>query len=138
MKINKRALALGVGLLGYFGAVTGYNFYTHHNISYENGNKKVVEKADGILAYTTLEIDRSDESIDVTRRDFLNWRSYEDKNGDGNVDWVYRTLGNPLIRGSHSRSFYRDKDLTQFPVVFEEADKDFRKQMERFKQYINR
>ena len=138
MSLNKKVRSVGFVLLGYFGFVTGCNFYTHHNVSYETDNEKIVKKADGIFAYTTLGINESDGAINISRDSFLNWRSYKDKDGDGDVDRVYRKLGNPLVRGSHSRTFDRDKDLTQFPKVFEEADRDFKNQMQRFKPYINR
>jgi len=136
--VRKLALSVGIPAVAWIGVLTGYNFYAHHNTSYETDNKKVVQKADGIMAHTELEIDTENGSVEITRHHALNFRSYTDSNGDGNVDRVYRRLGNPFARGSHSRSFERDKHMEQYPTVFQEADRDFRQQMQRFKPYINR
>ncbi len=135
--IQKIVLSIGIPVVGWIGGLTGYNFYAHHNVSYETPDKKVVQKADGIIDYTSVEINKEDGSIEITRDHFPNWRSYKDKDRDGNVDEINRR-GNLFVRGSHYSNFDREKHLKQYPIVFQEADRDFRQQIKRFKPYINR
>ena len=113
------------------------NVYQNHNVSYEIESKKVFQKADGIIGNTDV-ILNEDGSRKVVRYSALKgYRSYTDKNDDGIVDEVF-TDPPLLARGGHSRSFYRDEHLNQYPKIFHEADLDFRKQIKRFKPYINR
>ena len=134
--VKRLALSIGVPVVVSVGALTGINFYAHHNINYEVDGKRVFQKADGIFAHTELEINE-DGSVEMDRYSFGNTRFYTDKEGDGKVDRVFQG-SNPFARGSHSRAFHRDKHLEQYPQVFERADQDFRQQMKRFKPYINR
>lgn len=131
-KIAKRlTLSTGVSIVAVVGMWTGSNFYFHHNVNYEEDGKRVFQKADGIFAHTELEINE-DGSVEMNRYSFGNNRFYTDKDGDGKVDRVFQG-SNLFARGSHSRAFYRDEHLEQYPQVFERADQDFRQQMKRFK-----
>lgn len=134
----KQGLERICGVVLGLGVCTGINFYKHHNVSYEivQEGKKVFQKADGIFTYTELEINK-DGSVNINRYPFGDIRFYTDKDGDGNVDSIFQG-SNLFVRGSHSRSFERDKHLKQYPAVFQDADRDFRQQMQRFKPYINR
>jgi len=136
--VRRSATYGGMFVLGGIALVTGHNFYAHHNVSYEGEYGPVFLKADGIIAHTKLKIDKKSGAITVIRNHPLNWRWYEDNNKDEKVDTVEVNVGNILSRGYHSRNFHRDKHLEQYPVVFQEADRDFRQQMKRFKPYINR
>lgn len=125
--IRRLVLPICVG----FGLAGVYNAYLHHNISYETHNKRVMEKVDGIFSHTEIEIDKRDGDVKVVRYDLLNYRSYFDEDEDLKVDEVY--LGdNMFIRGSHSKFFQRDKHFNENSEVFNEADKEFRKQIKRF------
>lgn len=135
--IKGLALSVAIPVVGWIGIFTGYNFYVHHNVNYETDDKKVFQKADGILSHTSIEIDKDRGSVEVTRHHALNYRSYHDNNGDRKVDDVYLG-GNPFRRGAHFRIFRRDKHLEQHPAVFQDADRDFRQQMKRFKLHISK
>ncbi len=134
--IKSLTLSIGVPIAVGLGIVTGINFYLHHNVNYEEDGKRIFQKADGIFDYTELEINE-DDSIDISRYSFGNTRFYTDEDGDEKVDRIFKA-SHPFVRGSHSRAFYRDKHLEQYPQIFERADQDFREQMKRFKPYINR
>ncbi len=138
MNIGQTVLGLvGIGVVITMGGLTGLNFYLHNNVSYETDDKKVVKKADGIMTHTTLEIDKDNGAIKITRNNFLTHRTYTDNDNDGNVDNIFRT-DNPFVRGSYPRTFERDKHLKQYPSLFEKADRDFRQQIKRFKPFLNR
>lgn len=140
MSINKTvktlAQLIGVPLVVTAGALTGLNFYRHHNVHYELGGNKLFKKADGLFGYTVLEIDK-EGSVGIDRYSFANTIFYTDKDGDGNVDNIFQ-WPNLFLRGSHLGIFERGKHLNQYPIVFQDADRDFREQMQRFKPYINR
>jgi len=127
-----------LGTVAGLGVITGLNFYQHHDVNYEivQEGKKVFQKVDGIFAYTKLEINE-DSSVEIGRYSYGDNKFYTDIDGDENVDIIFQ-FGNPFLRGSHSNTFHRDKDLKQYPIVFQEADKDFRGQMQRFKPYTNK
>ena len=134
--VKSLVLSIGVPVVVVVGAGIGINFYAHHNVHYQVDGKRVFQKVDGIFDYTQLEINE-DGSVKVDRYSFWNSRFYTDKDGDGNVDGIFQD-SNPFARGYHLRSFERDKHLKQYPAVFQDADRDFRKQVQRFKPYINR
>ena len=136
-------IALGFGLpiasvATGIGMYAGVNFYQHQNVNYEivMEGKKVFQKVDGIFGYTELEINK-DGSVIISKYSFENGISYTDEDGDGNVDRIIQ-LSNLFVRGSYSNIFSRDKNLKQYPNVFQDADRDFRQQMQRFKPYMNR
>lgn len=119
-----------IGLFGGLGIVTGFNYYINHNVSYETDDKRVFKKADGIFRNTTLKIDKNNDSIYIVRS-HPDYRTYDDKNGNEILDEV--CFGTKLFtRGSHYRCFDRDKHLEQYPLIFQEADEDFKQQIQRF------
>lgn len=133
MNLDNIESYIGLGVIFYMGVQTGCNFYSHHNVNYEEYGQRVYQKADGITAYdyTSLVINE-DGSVEIDRYSLRNYRFYTDKDGDGKVDRVFQ--GDNLFgRGSYSRVFRRDKHLEQYPEVFERADQDFRQQMKRFR-----
>ncbi len=130
------ALSIGVSVVGVVGIWTGVNFYAHHNVSYGEYGNKVFQKVDGIFAYTQLEINL-DGSVNIDRHSFGKDILYTDGEGDGNVDRIVQ-FSSPIVRGPDYRILYRGEDLKHNPVVFEDADRDFREQMLRFKPLINR
>jgi hypothetical protein len=127
---------VGIPIVMGISTLTVINLYFHHNVKYQTDEKTVLQKMDGIVDWTQVTIDK-DGPVHVNRRHLLNWRDYTDKDNDGEVDRIY--LGdNPFVRGSHSKSYYREEDLAKYPQVFQRADEDFRKQIKRFKPHINR
>jgi hypothetical protein len=73
----------------------------------------------------------------VQRHHFFDYRIYEDVNNDGEVDTVYRGA-QPFTRGSYDSLLDRSKHFGEYPEVFKEADKDFKIQLDRFKDLLNR
>ncbi len=112
------------------GGFIGYNFCAHNNVNYETDDKKVMHKVDGIFGHTSLEINKSDDSVKIRRYNPLDLRLYYDYNRDNTVDRVYRE-GILFLRNSQ-KSFYIDRDLKEYPIIFQEANKDFMEQMQRF------
>ena len=136
-KTIKKLLPSAISLVACLGFITGINFCTHHNVSYETDNKKVFQKANGILAHTQIEVNK-DGSVAMNRYNHIRGiRFYTDNDGDGKVDRVIYAA-KLFSRGPHSETFYRDEHLEHYPQVFETADQDFRQQMKRFKPLMNR
>ena len=115
---------------------TGFNLYSHQNVRYvdENG-KKMFQKIDGPFNYTEVKID-TDGSIEINKN-HSHYKSYTDKNGDGLVDRL-GDGGNLLVRGSHFRYLCREEHFGKYTKEFQLADAEFKKEMERFKQLINK
>ncbi|MEK6941048.1 MAG: hypothetical protein AABW49_04065 [Nanoarchaeota archaeon] len=115
------------------------NFFKHHNVGYQMWDgAKVFKKIDGPFDHTELII-HPDGAVEVTRID-CPYRHYEDSNGDENVDMVCHDNSGCTPFGIlefHLR-LYRDEHLEQYPQVFQEADLEFRKQIERFKPLISK
>ncbi|MGM5482174.1 MAG: hypothetical protein ACQESF_01820 [Nanobdellota archaeon] len=131
-KLKDVVKAVGLPIIFSVGVFTGYNFYSHHNVSYETQEKKVFQKVDGVMSHTTLEFNKENGAITLIRDNFLDLKIYKDTNGDRRVDSLYE-LGNPFLRGSHPRSFERDEDFEQYTMVFEDADWALAKQLKRFR-----
>jgi hypothetical protein len=135
-KLAEPAIGLGIGIVISIAPMTGLNFYLHHNVNYEDENKKIIMKADGILNYTELYINKKTGLVHITRNG-LNYHTFTDDDGDSNVDEV----ANPkiLTRSANPKTFYnKNEDLKKYPSVFKEADKEFKQQMQRFKIYTNK
>ncbi|MFA5993282.1 MAG: hypothetical protein WC796_06255 [Candidatus Pacearchaeota archaeon] len=131
------ALTLGIGVAAWTTFFGGCNLYQHQNVRYETPDRKVFEKADGILGYTKLDVDKNTGAVEITRHHGWHYRDFTDSNGDGFVDRV--CLGeNPFIRGSHITFFDREKQLQEYPVVFRDADNEFRNQMQRFEPLMDK
>jgi len=103
----------------------GLNLYYHNNVHYKTDNKKIFQKIDGPLSYTKLVINE-DNSVEILRSSLTNSRSYKAENIDANVNEIYKKGG----------TFYVDEHSKKYPQVFEEANRDFRKQTKRFEHTI--
>ena len=115
----------------FYTGCTGLNFHQNHNVKYLTTDGALTcSKADGVFTSTEVEISK-DGSVKIAR--FLPLRIYSDNNGDGKVDRIYQKVSVFLGRGRHAEEFVRDQHLEQYPLVFQEADKDFNQQRERFK-----
>lgn len=139
MSLTKTVGKLALLALAPLGGWTGLNFYTYHNVAYEEvDGTRVFQKADGVYSSTRLEIN-PDGSVGIERFSFFP-RGYTDDRGDGKVDRISRHP-HLFARGSSTKDvkeLYRTKDLGQYPEVFESADQDFREQMERFQPLIEK
>ena len=111
------------------------NLYQHHNNHYEFEEKKVAEKIDGIFAHTMV-IQNKDDSIKINRFGgvFGNTYFYNDENNDGLVDRIY--MNKQFSRGPKEYSLERNQHFGKYQQIFQEADRDFKNQMERFKSYL--
>lgn len=139
MSIDKRVKSIVVFIAGAgtaLGMLAGINFYEHHNVSYETDNQRVFQKADGILGYTEVRIDE-DGSVKMNRFSWGNNRGYTDKDANGVVDETFGSIPNQFSRGSHFGYLKRNEHLRQYAAVFQEADGDFRQQVQRFKPHLH-
>jgi len=114
--LNWAALIIYLSSLG-----IGLNLYYHNNVHYKTDNKKIFQKIDGLFGYTKLVINE-DNSVEILRSSLTNSRSYKAENIDANVNEIYKK-GETFYIGEHSK---------KYPQVFEEANRDFRKQTKRF------
>ena len=130
-QIKGALLGLGIIVAG----AGGLNAYYHHNVNYELDGKRYLNKVDGILSYTQIEINGGG-SVSLTKLDMGPFLSYDDRNGDKKVDWIFLG-GNPLSRGagSEDRFLKRDVDLERNIQLFQDADKVFEKELKRFNLY---
>ena len=64
---------------------------------------------------------------------FGNSTLYTDQNGDGLVDKFVRYFPN---ESPEFRTFYRS-ELPKYAAVFQEGERDFAEQMQRFKPYMH-
>lgn len=127
---------LGIYTLLGLGGATIFNYFQYHNLVKQGGSgEKIYTKADGagLFGYTRIEINTKRE-VEIIRAHVFNCELYLDKNRDGLVDCVYKSG----FARTRPRVFERDKHLEQYPQLFQQADRDFRQQIERFKSYINR
>lgn len=116
----------------FFVGLTVMNFYEYHDVAYQTSEgERVYSKADGIASHTQVTIGK-DGSVEVSRFNFWGEdRFLTDENGDQAVDRIFKT--GSFARGSHDVALYRDRDFGTYPKDFESADRDFRKQIRRFK-----
>jgi len=103
----------------------GLNLYYNNNVNYKTDNKKIFRKIDGPFGYTQLVVNE-DNSVEILRFSLTNSRSYEAENIDANVNEIYKKGG----------TFYVDEHSKKYPQVFEEANRDFRRQTKRFEHTI--
>lgn len=131
-QIGKTIINLIAGPSIAISILAGINFYFNHNVNYETDDKIVFKKADQILANTEVNIGKGKHWISITRTSILQgYRSYTDEDGDKKVDTIYSS-SSPFKRGSHWRSFSRDKHFEDYKDIFETADKEFSEQLKRF------
>jgi len=113
------------------------NLYTHHNVTERGVDGKIkVSKIDGIFGYT--EIEKKGKTIEVNEfGEFLSYRYYEDKNGDGKVDMIHisESIG---CQNNKDMFLYRNKHYNEFKSEFDKADEDLKKQLVRFKDKLRR
>ncbi len=114
---------------------TSINYIAHHNNNYEIEGKKVFEKADGFFAHTRLEINK-DNSRRMIRYSLSDNLVYIDRDFDGNIENIFR-YSNPFERNNYSEIFEKEKDFESYASVFEDAQKDFDEQMNRFRANLN-
>lgn len=130
-KIIKSLLPVVAGPAVIISGCTGLNFYKYHNVKYIKADGTLnCSKVDGIFASTDFSIYK-DGRVYI----YNGSRTYWDENGDGKVDEVTHWRSVFLERGPPWESFYRAQHLEQYPLVFQEADKDFKEQQERFKDF---
>lgn len=112
-----------------------FNLYNVHNVHYtdEDGNLRA-SKLDGVFAYTEI-IMYKNGKVTVTNNRFLRpMRMYSDDNGDGRVDSLFMKDDG---RGHRWLNLYRGKHFLRYWRHFDEADKDLKKQLGRFSEYLN-
>lgn len=129
-ELGKDLIGIGIALGITTGALTGINFYTHHNISYKTENKEVLQKAEGIFAYTELTINR-DNSKSIRKNSLINSRYYEDSDNDGKIERFIQWY-HPLNRGPTHKEF-GEEELKDNPKITEKANQEFNKELKRFR-----
>ena len=119
-------------------AITGaLNMRMHHNVAYEDLETIVASKIDGLISYTEVECN-TNGSVHVNRYYiFGGSKFYWDANGDGLVDTIY-IFPHVRMGGDYYKKFEREKHLSSKPELFEEVDREFKGQLERFKPLLNR
>src|SRR3989344_1035452 len=125
--------------------VSGANYCSHNNVRYldkgfgRNDRHLVCKKADGLLGNTEINFYERTGKIDVKRcSTFLEIKHYTDEDGDWYVDnfSIYKGLFH--IRGPDYVYLNRDEDFLGNERLFEEADRDLEKQLQRFKPLIEK
>ena len=138
-EIGKRVVApvalaiAGVGLM---------NLYLNHNVRSESSTRISIKRADGICSATQT-TKSGDVYTEVSRFSLLGSTTfYTDKDGDGKVDRIHVFPGifsRLPKRGDfriNDRVYDRERDLKDNVLIFEEADRDFQSQTERFEPYF--
>ena len=133
-KVGKISLTAAIGPSLMIGSIAAWNAYYHHNVQYEEhsgkNRKMVVEKMDGPLALTAIEVEN--DKITVRRDSFFGgFRSYELRRKDHKL--VRMHVNDPIMkRGGH----FRDIDLENNPQLVSAAEKEIEEQLHRFRPYL--
>lgn len=128
--IGVTALGLGVAAVITTGLLTGTNFYLHNNLSYEDRNKKIFQKADGVFAYTELVINQDNSKV-IRKNSLINSKYYEDTDNDKRIERVIQ-WHHPFYRGPNYREF-SEKELEDNPEILERANQEFNEELRRFR-----
>ncbi len=88
------------------------------------GQKKVMTKMNGIIGKTTLTIDTLSKFSYLQKQSYFGFEYdlFIDENSDGIVDFFYY----------NGKSFDKDKNTQAYSEVFQKANVDFQKQLNRF------
>lgn len=129
-ELGKNLIGISVALGITTGALTGINFYTHHNVIYKTENKEVFQKADGVLSYLELTVNK-DNSKEIKRHSIINSKCYKDINNNGKVEKFIQWY-HPLNRGPALERF-DENELTNNPELSKDVNKDFRKYLRKFR-----
>lgn len=129
-KVQGTLLGLGfVATATYLSAMCG-NIIANYVEPYETGQTKRECKWDGPLSHTCVTVDKETKRTNVN-----NWNIYVLGSvfytGDGNTGSVEEIV---KLDGSKSPDavLVRDEDYARFPKKFDEANKYFNEQLERF------
>ena len=132
---NKMLRGIFIGILGGCVLAISSSFYQHHNVYYKNKDEEYASKMDGLMNHTELHIE-NDGPIEIRRSSLLSTsRHYYDNDGDHEVDRLFEFSAG---RGGYGEAFYRDEDLKDYSEKFVMADRDFKKQMERFQPFLDK
>ncbi len=135
-------VTFGITLAGLAGCYVGCMSVRQglaHNSCEHYGTSLTCEKEDGFNSQTKVRVEvlgdkNFGEEICVDKRDmrgllsFYNSR-FVDYDGDDKVDRIIFWEISPLSSASED---YRKEDREQFPVLFENADRELRRQKDRF------
>ncbi len=131
MGLGRNIIEISAGIGFCLGSLTvGYsamNYVIHHNKVVQDSERTIYTKADGFFGHTRLTIN-DDGTTELKRNVFLRSIYYDEKDNDGKVDKISEYHPN-----GPSTRFDRKKHLNKFPARFQEADRDYRAQIQRFK-----